>query len=208
MPDEPSKETTPPGDAAKTEETAAKDEVLAASPLVADETPVAASDETPAAASGEAPESEAGAPQPEPEPTFDLTGFAGKAVNGYVWGTGRRKSSVARVRIRPGEGKFEINKRPVEEFFHVDRYHEAILSPLKVTKTAETVDVFVRVHGGGTTGQAGAILLGLARALKTFDPTCEPALREHNLLTRDARKVERKKYGQRGARRRFQFSKR
>lgn len=144
----------------------------------------------------------------EVEVSLNLAGFEANAANGYVWGTGRRKSSVARVRIRPGKGLFEINKRAADEFFCNERDRESIRSPLKETNTLTDVDVFVRVQGGGTTGQAGAILLGVARALKKLDPACEPILRQRNLLTRDARKVERKKYGQRGARRRFQFSKR
>jgi len=139
--------------------------------------------------------------QPEPKKKSSV-------VNPYVWGTGRRKSSVARVRIRPGDGKFLINKKEVDDFFRLDKDRASVRTPLRVTDTAKFVDVFVNVGGGGTTGQAGAVLLGLARALSKADSSCEPKLREHNLLSRDARRVERKKYGQRGARRRFQFSKR
>ncbi|RJP32099.1 MAG: 30S ribosomal protein S9 [Phycisphaerales bacterium] len=127
---------------------------------------------------------------------------------GFVWGTGRRKTAVARVRIRPGSGKFEVNKKPVDEFFRIERDRQDVRAPLAATQTADQVDVFVNVSGGGTTGQAGAIVLGLARALKTYDASYEPVLRQNRLLTRDSRKVERKKYGQAGARRRFQFSKR
>jgi len=161
-----------------------------------------------AAAPTPAETAEATEPTTESVPAFDTSGFDSRAVNGYVWGTGRRKTSVARVRIRPGEGKFEVNKRSVDEFFCIDRDREYIRAPLTTTKTEKEVDVFVRVNGGGTTGQAGAIRLGLARALKHLNPSFEQALRESQLLTRDSRKVERKKYGQRGARRRFQFSKR
>ncbi len=131
-----------------------------------------------------------------------------KVNNPYTWGTGRRKASVARVRIKPGEGKFLVNKRDVNEFFCVDTDRRAVHQPLEVTDTAKKYDVWVNVGGGGTTGQAGAIVLGLARALTKIDSEYETALREKQLLTRDARRVERKKYGQRGARRRFQFSKR
>ena len=126
----------------------------------------------------------------------------------FVWGTGRRKASVARVRIRLGEGKFLINKRDVEDFFRIDRHRAAAARPLNVTETQKDYDVYVNVGGGGITGQAGAVMLGLARALVKANPDYEAKLREHQLLRRDPRKVERKKYGQRGARRRFQFSKR
>jgi len=127
---------------------------------------------------------------------------------GFFWGTGRRKTAVARVRIRPGDGKFQVNKREIDEFFTELRDRADVVAPLETTNTQGRIDVFVNVHGGGFTGQAGAILLGLSRALKNYDPTLEAALREQNLLTRDPREVERKKPGQPGARRRFQFSKR
>ncbi|WP_432799238.1 30S ribosomal protein S9 [Poriferisphaera sp. WC338] len=133
---------------------------------------------------------------------------AKRDAGGFVWGTGRRKSSVARVRVRPGEGKFLINKREVTDFFSEPQHRNDCLKALEATKTAGKIDVFVNVAGGGITGQSGAILLGVARALKGYDPSLEQTLRDLNYLTRDPRKVERKKYGQRGARRRFQFSKR
>lgn len=123
-------------------------------------------------------------------------------------GTGRRKTSVARVRIRAGEGKITINNRPVEDYFHNDNDRKNVMSALNATGKAGAVDVLVKVHGGGISGQSGAILLGIARALKTFDTELEPALRQNNLLTRDSRMKERKKYGLRGARRGTQFSKR
>ena len=126
----------------------------------------------------------------------------------WIWGLGRRKSSVARVRIRPGKGEFLINKRKVEDYLNSERDRQAIAAPLKATQSESSVDVFVNVRGGGTTGQTGAIVLGVARALLKADPALDPILREHGYLTRDSREVERKKYGQRGARRRFQFSKR
>lgn len=126
----------------------------------------------------------------------------------YFWGTGRRKRAVARVRIRPGKGEITVNKRDLDKYFQSDRDRNDVVAPLKATDTAKKVDVFVNVNGGGTTGQAGAIMLGIARALKAANTDYEPTLRENGYLTRDDRKVERKKYGQRGARRRFQFSKR
>ena len=136
----------------------------------------------------------------------------GPDAHGWFRGTGRRKTAVARVRIKPGTGEFQIRGRvkskPLEEYFTETRDRDAIRGVLKNTETEGKVDIFVNCHGGGFMGQAGAIVLGLGRALREFDPNLEGALREHNYLTRDARKVERKKYGQAGARRRFQFSKR
>lgn len=126
----------------------------------------------------------------------------------WWWGTGRRKSAVARVRIRPGKGEFEINDRPLKEFFTEERDHNDINAVLKTTNTKDSIDVFVNVRGGGFTGQAGAIKLGLARALRRYDQSLEHILRDNHFLTRDPREVERKKYGQPGARKRFQFSKR
>lgn len=123
-------------------------------------------------------------------------------------GTGRRKSSVARVRIRPGSGKISINSRELDEFFKTTQQRNAVLAPLVLTEKKDQVDVLIEVRGGGTTGQADACKLGIARALKKFDPETEQVLRHHSLLTRDAREVERKKYGLRGARRGTQFSKR
>ena len=130
------------------------------------------------------------------------------AKYGWWWGTGRRKAAVARVRIRPGEGKFLINKKEINDFFSEDRDRSDSVAPLKATNTMTSFDVFVNVRGGGYTGQSGAILLGLARAIKTYDPSLEEILRKNNFLSRDPRRVERKKYGQPGARKRFQFSKR
>ncbi len=126
----------------------------------------------------------------------------------YIWGTGRRKTSVARVRVKAGSGEFKVNGRAFEEFFQTDAVRVVAKGPLKAAGVAERFDVFANVRGGGPVGQAGAVRLGVARALLKADATLEPALREGNFLTRDARMKERKKYGQRGARRRFQFSKR
>ena len=148
-------------------------------------------------------------PEPPPVPAPTEAPNAKQPSNApFIWGTGRRKASVARVRIRPGDGEFLINKRKVDDFFRIDRDRAAACRPLEVTDTKKDYDVFVNVGGGGITGQSGAVMLGLARALVKADAQYEPKLREHQLLHRDPRRVERKKYGQRGARRRFQFSKR
>jgi small subunit ribosomal protein S9 len=126
----------------------------------------------------------------------------------YLWGTGRRKTASARVRIALGSGKIEINGRTLNEYFTGERDRKAIFGPLEVTNTGGKLDIWVNVSGGGPTGQADAIIMGLGRALCKHDPTLEVALRNAGFLTRDSRMKERKKYGQRGARRRFQFSKR
>lgn len=126
----------------------------------------------------------------------------------WFWGTGRRKTSVARVRIKPGDGKYFVNERELNNYFPSERDRETAYAPLKATETLGRVDVHVTVKGGGTTGQAGAIQLGLGRALKTANPDYVQLLRDGGHLTRDSRMVERKKYGQAGARKRFQFSKR
>jgi small subunit ribosomal protein S9 len=127
---------------------------------------------------------------------------------GYWWGTGRRKSSVARVRIKPGDGKLVVNKKELKEYFVREQDRKAVLAPLVTVDAQKSFDIFINVKGGGTTGQAGASLLGIARALKKYDEHFVQALRDGGHLTRDPRMVERKKPGQRGARRRFQFSKR
>ncbi|MFO0984096.1 MAG: 30S ribosomal protein S9 [Planctomycetota bacterium] len=132
----------------------------------------------------------------------------GPTAGGFYWGTGRRKTSVARVRIREGRGEFKVNGREVKEFFGTEQAVLAVAAPLKATSTEGKYDVFATVDGGGLTGQSGAILLGLSRALIKIDATLEEALRGGGFVTRDSRMKERKKYGQRGARRRFQFSKR
>ncbi len=127
---------------------------------------------------------------------------------GWYWGTGRRKTATARVRIHPGSGKFEVNETPFEEFFVEDRDRKMLLAVVDKCSLRDKIDIKVNVAGGGVTGQAGALLMGLARAIFAYDLNLEPVLRANNFLTRDSRKVERKKYGQSGARRRFQFSKR
>ena len=126
----------------------------------------------------------------------------------YCWGTGRRKRAVARVRLRPGAGKMIINKKKIEDYFPNQRDQNDVRAPLERTETTSKYDVWVNVKGGGTTGQAGAVVLGIARALFRADSDTYDALRAGGFLTRDSRKVERKKYGRRGARRSFQFSKR
>jgi small subunit ribosomal protein S9 len=130
------------------------------------------------------------------------------AAGGFHWGTGRRKTAVARVRIREGKGEFRVNGRNADEFFTIEQDRLVIHAPLKVTNAEGRYDVYVNVLGGGPTGQSGAIVLGLARALIKADATLETILRDQGFVTRDSRMKERKKYGQRGARRRFQFSKR
>lgn len=134
-------------------------------------------------------------------------------AQGWWHGTGRRKAAVARVRIKPGKGDIEIvvsrkKTRTVDEAFSEERDRNDVVAPLKVTGTMGKIDVKFRLAGGGYMGQAQAARLALARALINYDPSFFEALRDEGYLTRDARKVERKKYGQAGARRRFQFSKR
>ena len=124
------------------------------------------------------------------------------------WGTGRRKSAIARVRVRKGSGKIVVNDEAFEKYFFAEQDRITVLGPLLSTKSQQRYDVIANVQGGGKSGQAGAILLGIARALLIADPVLEPRLREDGLLTRDGRMKERKKYGLRGARRGVQFSKR
>ncbi len=127
---------------------------------------------------------------------------------GFWWGTGRRKTSVARVRITEGTGKITVNKKPFDEYFCVLKDQQYLMEPLRVTKTLKTYDIHANINGGGTTGQAGAMVMGLARALLAANGELEECLRETKFLTRDARMVERKKYGKAKARKSFQFSKR
>lgn len=123
-------------------------------------------------------------------------------------GTGRRKTSVARVRLAAGNGKITINGRPFETYFPMEALRTQATQPLVLTDTAAKFDVRVNVSGGGPSGQAGAVRHGIARALLRADPNFRPALKKEGFLTRDPRMKERKKYGQPGARKRFQFSKR
>ncbi len=128
--------------------------------------------------------------------------------NPYIWGTGRRKTSTARVRIKPGTGKFLVNGREYDQFFVTNDTRRAAQQPLVVTETRNNYDIWVNVLGGGPTGQAGAVSLGVARALCRENENFEKLLRDNGLLTRDSREVERKKYGRHKARRSTQFSKR
>ena len=131
-----------------------------------------------------------------------------KDPGGALWGTGRRKSSVARVRVLPGDGTITVNRRPHAEYFPILQDRAKVEEALTLLGARDRVSVHVNVSGGGSTGQAGAIAMGLARALRKFDAAYEEKLRTSGLLTRDSRTKERKKYGRRGARRGFQFSKR
>ncbi len=133
--------------------------------------------------------------------------MATKTSNEFL-GTGRRKTSVARVRIAPGSGKITINRRAFENYFPLDTQRAIVTQPLTVTSTGDKLDVKVNVSGGGPQGQAGAVRHGISRALLKFDAALRPALKKEGFLTRDPRERERKKYGQPGARARFQFSKR
>ena len=123
-------------------------------------------------------------------------------------GTGRRKTSVARVRMAAGSGKFVVNGRPMENYFVVDSQRLLVMQPLVATESGSKFDIRVNVAGGGPTGQAGAVRHGISRALLRFDAALRPSLKAEGFLTRDPRMRERKKYGQPGARKRFQFSKR
>ena len=128
--------------------------------------------------------------------------------NPYFYGTGRRKKSVARVRVYPGTGKITINDRSIDDYFGLETLKLIVRQPLALTGTTEKFDIVCRVNGGGVTGQAGAIRHGLPRALLQYDEALRPALKKAGFLTRDPRMKERKKYGLKGARRAPQFSKR
>ncbi len=123
-------------------------------------------------------------------------------------GTGRRKTSVARIFLRPGKGQITVNNRPFEEYFPTETCRTTVRQPLLATETSDRFDVLILTDGGGMVGQAGAARLGIARALTEFNIELRPKLKSMGFLTRDPRKHERKKYGQKGARKRFQFSKR
>tara|TARA_Y100000588_G_C13974126_1_gene804298 strand:+ start:174 stop:578 length:405 start_codon:yes stop_codon:yes gene_type:complete len=126
----------------------------------------------------------------------------------YIWGTGRRKTSVARVRLLEGNGSIQVNKKDVNEFFGTEKERQRVRAVLKAVDGEKSFDVRAQVNGGGYSAQADAISLGIARALLIQNPENEPVLREGKFLTRDSREVERKKPGQKGARKSFQFSKR
>jgi len=122
--------------------------------------------------------------------------------------TGRRKTAIARIRMQPGEGKITVNGRSMEDYFPTITQQNGVLQPFHITNQSQMWDVVVRAEGGGIPGQVGAVRLGIARALIKHDPELRPSLKKEGLLTRDARMKERKKSGQPGARKRFQFSKR
>jgi len=124
------------------------------------------------------------------------------------YGTGRRKTSTARVYLRPGDGTFQVNRKAFESYFPNETLRMIIRQPLQMTETANKFDVLVNVAGGGPAGQAGAIRHGITRALIEYNSDLRPTLKQAGLITRDPRIKERKKYGQKGARKRFQFSKR
>ena len=127
----------------------------------------------------------------------------------YYWGTGRRKTAVAQVLLAPnGSGKFKINGKPLEDMFKTPQTRSDVLSAFKEVKLENRFDVTVKVEGGGITGQSHAIRMGIARALLAYDDELRKSLKEHGFLTRDSRKVERKKYGHPKARKSFQYSKR
>jgi small subunit ribosomal protein S9 len=130
------------------------------------------------------------------------------ATRGRAYGTGRRKNAIARVFVSPGAGKFEINGRAVTDYFKNVNWLNRAVEPLKFTGTETQVDVWATARGGGVGGQSGAVRMGLSRALSVFNADLRPGLRKNGFLTRDSRMRERKKYGQKGARKRFQFSKR
>jgi small subunit ribosomal protein S9 len=133
-----------------------------------------------------------------------IEGAAGKKF----YGTGRRREAVARVYIKMGPAGFTVNGRPVDEYFRNVAWNTAAIEPLKFTQMHDQLDVKCTVKGGGVGGQSGAVRMGLSRALAKLNPDLRPGLRKNGFLTRDSRMKERKKYGQKGARRRFQFSKR
>jgi len=126
----------------------------------------------------------------------------------HHYGTGRRKTAVARVYLRPGKGAITVNGRPVDEFFSRETGRMVVRQPLELTKTTASFDIIINVDGGGESGQAGAVRHGITRALIQYDAALKPALKKAGLVTRDARAVERKKVGLHKARKRHQFSKR
>jgi small subunit ribosomal protein S9 len=143
------------------------------------------------------------------EPQVDPTGrLDDPGKTAFHWGTGRRKESVARVRIRPGSGQISVNGKDMNVYFSRLVDHEAVVAPLVTLKVRNKVDVFVNTHGGGSTGQAGAVRMGLGRALMGLYPDASESMRIAGHLSRDSRMVERKKYGRHGARRGHQWGKR
>jgi len=127
------------------------------------------------------------APESQPKVTSNPTN---EPKGGYWWGTGRRKSSVARVRIKPGSGKFVVNKKELDDYFKREQDRSSVMAPLKAVKAEKLFDVFINVKGGGTTGQSGAALLGIARALKKYDDSYLPMLRDGGHLTREDKEAQ------------------
>lgn len=170
------------------------------------EEPITPAAEKPEAATAE----ELTAALSEPvEPQVDPTGrVVDPGERKYIWGTGRRKSAVARVRVRPGSGGFVVNGKPVTDYFAVTQFISEAQLPLTDLGVGDKVDVAVKVHGSGPHGQAGAVRLGLGRALIAMYPDAERMLRDKKHLSRDPRKVERKKYGLKGARKAYPLVKR
>jgi len=187
-----------------------KDEEIAGEEIAAEEVAAeapAAEEAAPSVLSGLELGSTAAAPE---EPAIRLpTTIRGRVdKDGTAMGTGRRKTAVARVRLKKGKGQITVNDRPFEEYFPVERQRLMIQAPLEATEMLGKVDISVRATGGGINGQAGAMILGIARAIQALDPEKHGALSDGGFLTRDDRMVERKKYGHKKARRSFQFSKR
>ena len=133
---------------------------------------------------------------------------AASTVTDFVWGTGRRKTATARVRMRRGTGKIIVNDRDADQYFPIDRLQQAVRAPLRACKAVSRFDIFANIRGGGVAAQADAMLLGIARALVKMDKEFHERLADEGLLTRDSREKERKKYGRKRARARFQFTKR
>lgn len=200
-------ETEPTGEVPAAEPTGAGPEVpapeVAAEETVVPATP--ASDEAGTESPAE-PVAAAGEEEVLPEPQPELVEVPRPAGPGY--GTGRRKTAVARVYLRPGSGQVRVNGRPLDEFFVSTLWREEARGPLVSAGVAEHYDADIKVKGGGSSGQAGAVRHGLARALAASDPGLRPKMRQGGFLTRDSRMKERKKYGQKGARKRFQWTKR
>jgi small subunit ribosomal protein S9 len=185
-------------------------ENAASDPLEQPASPAEPEAAAPVESAADAPVLEIGSQAPEAEPVVRLPHtIRGKIeADGTAVSTGRRKTAVARVRVRKGSGKITINNRAFEDYFPVERHRLLIEAPLKATGVFGQVDVWVRATGGGINGQAGAVILGVARAIQALHPEQHGALSDGGFLTRDDRMVERKKYGHRKARRSFQFSKR
>lgn len=206
-------ETAPATEAAATE-ALTTDEPAAEAPAAAAASVAETADETVADATAETSSDDAtadeGAGEAEPEvvPAVVAEPMRNVDARNPIWTVGRRKASSARIRLFPGGGNFMVNGKPLEEFFRLVHDQHAATLPLDHANVRKKYDVWVNVHGGGTTGQSGAIALGVARALIQIEPATEQPLRDVSLLSRDARVKERKKYGRRGARRGFQFSKR